>query len=84
MIRRFARWVEARRWAANVSRARTFRQGLAFSERRIFDMAMRPPIHSDRSLVIEYPDAFYHVTIIDVARAMNAVHKFRHQTGARP
>lgn len=73
----FAQWIEDRRWAANVRRARSFRRGLSFSQRETFDTALRRrlprPYHDERDDIVAYPDAFYFVTIKDLCRAIAAV-----------
>jgi hypothetical protein len=69
----FATWIARKRWAANMSRAKAFRDGLGFAERQVFDRALRPPLKHEKGLVIGYPDALYRVTIDDLCRAMRAV-----------
>jgi len=68
----FAQWIEDMRWAMNAKRARAWRRNLSFSERRTFDKALRPPFPNEPGLVVEYPDAFYHLSIDDLCRAMRA------------
>ena len=63
-------WLEDFRWAMNAKRARAFRRDLMFSQRQVFDAALRPPV--DGPNVIAYPDAFYHMKIDDVCRALLA------------
>jgi hypothetical protein len=60
-------WINDYRWAMNVMRARRWRNNLPFSRRRVFDLSLRPMIGGP---VIGYPDAFYHITIEDLCRAM--------------
>lgn len=67
----FAQWIEDRRWAANMRRARAWRRGLSFSRRRAFDEAIRPNVANDPRVGVAYPDAFYHITIDDLLRAMS-------------
>ena len=73
----FAQWIEDRRWAANVRRARALRRELLFSQRQTFDAALRRhlprPYPDEREDIVAYPDAFYHVTIADLCRAIAAV-----------
>lgn len=69
----FASWIARKRWAANMNRAKRFRDELGFMEREIFDNAIRPPIASEPGIVIDYPDALYHMSIDDLCRAMRAV-----------
>jgi hypothetical protein len=64
----FATWLNDWRWAANVKRARAYRRSLGFAQRIAFDRALRHPVSSGH--VIEYPDAFYYVTIDDLCAAM--------------
>jgi hypothetical protein len=64
----FAEWISDRRWAADVRRARAFRRRLLFSKRRAFDDAIRPIVGSDSRM--GYPDAFYHISIDDLCRAI--------------
>jgi hypothetical protein len=54
----------------NVIRARRWRRSLYFSQRERFDAEMRPKLEREPGKVIAYPDAFYHVTIADLSRAM--------------
>lgn len=69
----FATWIENRRWSANMRRARNFRNSLPYSARLRFDRALRPERTLSASrYVIDYPDAFYHVSIDDLCRAMKA------------
>lgn len=72
----FAQWINDRRWAANVRRARAFRRNLSFSDRLLFDAALRrrlPRLYPDeRDDIVAYPDAFYLVTINDLLRAMRS------------
>lgn len=63
----FASWIENRRWAANVRRARQFRADCLFSERQVFDAALRRPVDGEQGRVFAYPDTFYLVRI-DAAR----------------
>lgn len=74
----FAQWINDRRWAANMRRARSFRRSLSFSERRVFDAALRPGMFDD-TMCVAYPDAFYAVQINDLLRAMQAVINRRYQ-----
>lgn len=67
---RFAQWVEDFRWAMNAMRARAWRRRLTFASRVAFDQALRPKLKYDPGMVIDYPDAIYHITIDDVCRAM--------------
>lgn len=77
-VNRLAQWINDRRWAANVRRARAWRRGLLFSQREAFDAALRPRIEGEPGKVIAYPDALYYVTIDDLVRAMEAGHRARH------
>ena len=61
-------WLQDRRWAANMRRARRWRRGLAFSQRRRFDESLRHPLGNN---LIDYPDAIWHATADDVFRAMS-------------
>lgn len=80
-------WLDDRRWAMNVMRARRVRRRLSFSQRIAFDEALRPTVPMQRlrtqteiaaeippftqsAVEINYPDAFYRVTVNDVIRAM--------------
>ena len=69
-MNRFTQWINDRRWAANMRRARAFRRELLFSQRVQFDKSIRPRIDGEKGLVIDYPDAIYHITIDDLCRAM--------------
>jgi len=60
-------WLNDIRWSANVRRARKFRRNLSFSKRKIFDEELR---YRTENSVVSYPDAFYHLTIDDLLRAM--------------
>lgn len=80
-MNRFAQWIEDMRWAMNVKRARAYRRKLIFSKRLAFDRALRPIIEvpfksseddDPKFCIIDYPDAFYHVNIDDLCRAMIA------------
>ena len=66
---RLAQWIEDLRWSANMCRVRRMRRELIFSRRRIFDDALRP--EATVGTIIAYPDAFYHVRIDDVCRAIS-------------
>jgi len=68
----FAQWVEDFRWAMNAMRARAWRRRLTYASRAAFDAALRPPLKYEVGMVIDYPDALYHITIDDVCRAMKA------------
>lgn len=72
----FAEWVNDWRWAMNVKRARAWRRQLIFSQRLAFDKAIRPVI-GDSYGIIDYPDAFYAITINDLCRAIEASYKQR-------
>ena len=69
-LRPFAQWINDRRWAANLRRARAWRRTLIFSKRKRFDEELRPKL--EPGAVIAYPDAFYEVTTDDLLRAMRA------------
>lgn len=73
----FAQWINDKRWAANMRRARAFRRGLLFSERQTFDRALQRrlprPYPDEREDIVAYPDTFYFVTIDDLCRAVAAV-----------
>lgn len=69
-MNRLAQWIEDRRWAANVRRARSYRRTLLFSQRQRFDAWLRPRLGVGEHEVIAYPDAFYVVQIEDLLRAM--------------
>lgn len=69
---RFAEWIADVRWSANMRRARRWRRELSFSQRLKFDAAIRPRLEREPGLVIDYPDAIYHVTIDDLCRAIMA------------
>lgn len=66
----FAQWLADLRWALNMMRARAHRRDLSFAQRNVFDRTLRPLAGRDSNSVIAYPDAFYHVTIDDLVRAM--------------
>jgi hypothetical protein len=72
----FAQWINDLRWGANMRRARAWRRELSFSKREAFDAALRPrlprPYPDERSDIIAYPDALYHIGIDDLCRAMLA------------
>jgi hypothetical protein len=76
-----ASWIARKRWAANMARAKAFRDTLSFSQRQVFDMSLRPRLPEqypdERTMVIDYPDALYHVTIDDLCRAIRAVTRNR-------
>jgi hypothetical protein len=72
----FAQWLEDFRWAMNVKRARAWRRDLGFSQRQAFDQSLRPPIKGENEIVVSYPDAFYHVKIDDLLRAMNTTRRW--------
>ena len=67
-----AQWIEDRRWAANALRARRWRRTLNSSRRIKFDDALRPraSVNSHGKVTVAYPDAFYHLTIHDLCRAI--------------
>jgi hypothetical protein len=67
----FAQWLNDRRWAANARRARSWRRRLGFAERVKFDNILRPHLQ-EPGMVIDYPDALYHITVDDLIRAMLA------------
>jgi hypothetical protein len=60
------------RWALNVMHARAYRRTLIFSQRKAFDDALRPSLEESHASVVGYPDAFYHVSIDDLCRAIVA------------
>jgi hypothetical protein len=66
----FAQWLDDMRWAMNVKRARAWRRKLPFSRRAAFDRALRHPLRRIPDTVVDYPDAFYAVSIDDLCRAM--------------
>lgn len=63
-------WINDLRWAMNMKRVRAMRREMFFSERIKFDSALRPPIDGEPGVVVDYPDAFYHVTIEDIVRGV--------------
>ncbi len=67
----FARWIEDWRWMLNMRRCRRRRRELLFSQRVAFDAALRPRVDSG-DMVLDYPDAIYHIGIKDVFRAIEA------------
>lgn len=60
-------------WLSLMAEVYAVRSSLLFSQRLRFDKALRPPIKGEALMVIDYPDAIYHITDIDVARAKAAV-----------
>lgn len=54
------------RWMLNINRARRIRNKLLFSQRILFDSALRP---MSEGSIIAYPDAIYNITSDDVIRA---------------
>jgi len=73
----FASWIARKRWAANMARAKAFRDTLNFSQRQVFDRSLRPRLPKEQGVVIDYPDALYHITIDDLCRAIRAVTRDR-------
>lgn len=67
----FAQWLDDRRWAANMRRARAWRRGLPLAQRTIFDESLRPHLKPGSQTLLDYPDAVYYVTIDDLMRAMS-------------
>lgn len=74
LFQSFAWWVNDRRWAANVRRARAFRRELTFSQRIKFDNALRHSLGD--GTCIAYPGAFYHVEIGDLLNAITACYAY--------
>lgn len=72
----FGQWAADFRWAMNMMHVRRFRRTLGFEARIRFDNALRPKPSRLRPqpdpVVIDYPDAPYHITVDDVLRAMHA------------
>ena len=64
-------------WAFCMMRARRFRHRLSYSRRRAFDLSLCPPVSEGSRLSIDYPDAFYHASVSDVARAMRSANERR-------
>lgn len=78
---RSLQWLADFRWAMNVMRARRWRRELGFGQRIIFDGAFRPRLEKRHPQhepdVIAYPDAFYHITVDDLIRAMETAAEAR-------
>src|ERR1700722_1444240 len=75
----FAQWLQDKRWAANMIRARRERRRLkTFSQKEVFDDVLRPRCSQDLWIkgFYPYPDALYEITARDVGRAMVAARCF--------
>ena len=80
----FSQWLADMRWAMNMKRARAWRRKLTFTERQAFDDALRPLVRQERSMRVDYPDAFYRVTIDDLCRAMMAAGTWAQNSSTSP
>lgn len=60
-------------WATLLCDIGYYRDGLMFTQRRVFDDALRPPSLTRTDEMMAYPTAIYRVTAADFARAKLAV-----------
>lgn len=64
------------RWLMVVLRVKLYADGMLYAYRQIFYDALRPP-NQNGSAFIAYPDAFFHLTEMDLDRARAAVRAVR-------
>jgi len=62
-------------WSSHMRRARRFRRGLTFTQRRVFDDALREP--NVVGGMCDYPDIFFQITGDNLRSAMTAAREIQ-------